>query len=500
MIRRFAGRFIWHLFFDFQDLSFSVTCAPFCLTQTCAIAPEFAQSTRVRIKQKESIMKRILKPYQLIFFSTLLVSCDSKKRSEADLSNRDTLATAYQEDLVLPAPHETESTVKYSKVVGWPENKTPLAREGFTVSKFVSGIKSPRNIYVADNGDIFVAFANTESKGIKKKVTDEVTGRDESQHTQNSLNQIHLFRDEDGDGTPEIQSTFLTNLNQPFGMLVLNGFFYVANTDGIWRYPYTFGDTVIKTKGEKILDLPAGGYNNHWTRNLLASRDGSSIYVAIGSASDHGEYGMDEERERANILEINPDGSGKRVFAGGLRNPVGMDLHPETNTLWTVVNERDELGDDLVPDYLVAVEDGTFYGWPYAYFGPNPDPRIKEDDQKPELVKATRVPDLAFDAHSSSMGLVFVDSDILGPDWGEGALVTQHGSWNRSSFTGYRVLFVPFRNGRISGPPRDFITGFIANEEESEVYGRPVAVAVTKTGSLLMTDDASDTIWKITSR
>ena len=444
-------------------------------------------------------MQNLTRTLTGILLTTLTISCGTKKASEGEQLSRDTVATAYQDELVLPEPHETESTVKYSKVIGWPDNKTPVAPEGFTVTKFSSGTKSPRNIYVADNGDIFVAFANTESKSIKKKVTDEFTGRDESQHTQKSLNEVHLFRDADADGTPEIHSKFLTDLNQPFGMLILNGYFYVANTDGIWRYPYTLGDTVLNEEGEKIQELPAGGYNNHWTRNLLASRDGSKIYVAIGSASDHGEYGMNEEKERANILEINPDGSGKRVLAAGLRNPVGMDLNPETNALWTVVNERDELGDDLVPDYLVAVEDGSFYGWPYAYFGSNPDPRIKEEDQKPELVAATRAPNLALDAHSSSMGLIFVDRGTLGPAWGEGALITQHGSWNRSSFSGYRVLFVPFRYGKIAGPPRDFITGFIANETENEVFGRPVATAITKTGSLLLTDDASDTIWRISA-
>lgn len=432
-----------------------------------------------------------------MFFGLLIISCGSKKESDAKASKRDTVSTAFQQDIVLPAPHETKSTVKYSKVIGWPANQTPVAPEGFTVSKFVNGIRSPRNIYIADNGDIFVSFANTESKGVKKKITDEVTGRDESQHTKNSLNQIHLFRDANGDGSPEIQSLFLSDLNQPFGMLVMNGFFYVANTDGLWRYRYSAGDTAIRSTGEKILDLPAGGYNNHWTRNIIASHDGSKIYIAIGSASDHGENGMAEEKERANILEVNPDGSGKRILAAGLRNPVGMAVHPKTKALWTVVNERDELGDNLVPDYLVAVEDGGFYGWPYAYFGNNPDPRIKTEDQKPELVSSTRVPDLALEAHSSSMGLVFTDANTLGQNFGEGALITQHGSWNRSSFSGYRVLFVPFDNGKIAGLPRDFITGFIANEDASEVYGRPVAIGITKTGDLLMTDDASDTIWFI---
>lgn len=442
-------------------------------------------------------MKGLTELSTCIFFAAAIMGCGPKKTSEADLSARDTITNTTQKEVVLPAPHETESTVKFSKVIGWPEDKTPRAPDGFTVTKFVSGIKSPRNIYIAESGDVFVAFANTESKGLKKKVSDEISGRDESQHTQQSLNEVHLFRDRDGDGTPDDHSTFLTNLNQPFGMLILGGYFYVANTDGVWRYPYTQGEMKAKGSGEKILALPAGGYNNHWTRNLLASADGSKIYVAIGSASDHGEHGIDEEHERANILEINPDGTGKRIFAGGLRNPVGIDLHPKTNALWAVVNERDELGDGLVPDYLVQVKDGAFYGWPYAYFGNNPDPRIEEKDQRPDLVAATQIPDLALEAHSASLGLVFVSESTLGTTWGEGALITQHGSWNRSSFSGYRILFVPFRDGKIAGTPRDFITGFIANEEESEVYGRPVAIAIANDGSLLLTDDASDTVWRI---
>jgi glucose/arabinose dehydrogenase len=427
----------------------------------------------------------------------VLQSCGSRSQSEGSATPDTVALPSYKAEIVLPPPNEKESTVKYSKVIGWPDNRTPQVTTGFQVRRFVSGIKSPRNIYVARNGDIFVAFANTESKEIKKKISDKVTGRDQSQHTSKSLNQIYLFRDSDGDGKPDMQERFLSDLNQPFGMLILGNYFYVANTDALWRYPYQEGDTKITAKGEKLLDLPAGGYNNHWTRNLLANKDGSKIFISIGSASDHGEQGMDVEVERANILEVNPDGSGKRIYAAGLRNPVGMDLHPETNALWTVVNERDELGDNLVPDYFTHVQEGGFYGWPYAYFGNNRDPRIKEEDQKPELVEKTIVPDLPLMSHSSSIGITFYDHDRLPEKFHNGAFVTQRGSWNRSKFSGYRVAFVPFQKGRIAGPPEDFVTGFIANEEESEVYGRPVCVGITKEGNLLLTDDGSDVIWFI---
>lgn len=406
---------------------------------------------------------------------------------------------AYKPVINLPPPNEKESKVNFSKVIGWPEGITPKAPDGLTVTKFAEGIKSPRNIYVATNGDIFVSLANTESKGIKK-VTDAITGRDESQHTKNSLNQIFLFRDSNGDGKPEIQKPYLTDLNQPFGILIQNGYFYVANTDAIWRYPYSEKETGITAQGEKIMDLPAGGYNNHWTRNLISNESETKIYITVGSASNHAEHGMKEELRRANILEINPDGSGERVFAAGLRNPVGIDWLPGTKQLWTVVNERDKLGDNLVPDYLTSVKDGGFYGWPFSYFGQNPDPRIKPEDQQPELVQSAIIPDLPLDSHSSSIGLVFYDRETLPEKYHHGAFVTQHGSWNRSELAGYRIAFVPFKNGKMAGPAEDFVTGFISDREKGEVYGRPVAVALTKEGNLLITDDASDTIWMVSKK
>jgi glucose/arabinose dehydrogenase len=426
----------------------------------------------------------------------LLTACGKKETQTQQTAIVDTIQTAdYKATVNLPPPDEKASNIKYSKVIGWSTDRSPSAPPGFSVSRFASGVKSPRNIYVASNGDIFVAFSNTETKGVVKKLKDEVSGRDESQHTKESLNQVWLFRDANGDGKPEVQSPYLTDLKQPFGILIMNGYFYVANTDGILRYPYNENETKLSSKGEMIVQLPAGGYNNHWTRNLIANHDQSKIYISVGSASNVAEHGFEEEKRRANILEINPDGSGERIYASGLRNPVGMDIVPGTNQLWTVVNERDKLGDNLVPDYLTKVVDGGFYGWPYSYFGQNPDPRIKLEDQKPDLVKSALIPDLPLDAHSSSMGLVFYDGKSLPEKYRGGAFIAQHGSWNRATFTGYRVAFVPFKNGKLAGPAEDFLTGFIADAEKGEVYGRPVAVAITKQGNLLITDDASDAIW-----
>lgn len=433
----------------------------------------------------------------LVVFITGCQSGSDKTRDTAEISTEDTMTdTGYKQVVNLPPPNEKESEVKFSKVIGWKEGVTPKVEGGLSITKFASGLKSPRNIYVAPNGDVFVALANTESKGLKK-VKDEISGKDDSQHTGKSLNQIYLLRDTNGDGTPEIQNTYLGGLNQPFGIVVLNNYFYVATTDGLWRYPYDEKAESMKGTGEKILELPAGGYNNHWTRNIITSKDGKKIYVSVGSASNNAEYGFTEEEWRACILEVNPDGTDKRIFADGLRNPVGMDINPVTGELWTVVNERDKLGDNLVPDYLTSVKEGGFYGWPYSYIGQHLDPRIKKEDQKPELVERAIIPDLLLDAHSSSLGLVFYDRENLPSNYKEGAFVTQHGSWNRSSFTGYKILFVPFNKGRIAGPPQDFITGFIADPEKSEVYGRPVATAITREGHLLITDDASDTIWLV---
>jgi glucose/arabinose dehydrogenase len=397
----------------------------------------------------------------------------------------------------LPPPFATPSAVNFSKLIAWPEGKTPEAPSGFTVSLYADGLDYPRWLYVLPNGDVLVSEARTEPDKLSG-VTDAeaLRGLTESGYLGKSANRITLLRDGDGDGTPEIRTTFLENLNQPFGMALVGNTLYVANTDAVLGFPYQAGQTEITAAGDKIVDLPAGGYNNHWTRNLVANADGSKLYVSVGSATNVDEEGLDAKvPERAAILEINPDGSGKRIFASGLRNPNGMDWAPGTNVLWTAVNERDGLGDDLVPDYITSVKEGAFYGWPYAYFGQNEDPR--HEGKRPDLVAKAEVPDYPVGAHTASLGLVFYDGAAFPEKYRGGAFIGQHGSWNRSEFAGYKVLFVPFVNGRPSGPAEDFLTGFIANEDAKEVYGRPCGVAVLPDGSLLVADDAGDRVWRV---
>jgi glucose/arabinose dehydrogenase len=429
----------------------------------------------------------------LVLSTAVLSGCARKKNESATPIPVEDSVQEHGQLVELPLP--SESHKNYCKVIGWPEGKTPVPPGGFVVTKFASGIKSPRWIYVAPNGDVFVALANTESKGLKQ-VVDAVEGKAKSQNTGKSANQILLFKN----GKGENPVMFLSGLNQPFGMLILNNYFYVANTDGLWRYPYKEGQASVSGKGEKILDLPTGMYNNHWTRNIIANQEGTKIYLTVGSGSNVAEHGIENETRRANILEINPDGSGERVYASGLRNPVGMDWAPGTKTLWTAVNERDELGDSLVPDYMTSVKDGGFYGWPYSYFGQNIDPRIKKEEQKPELVDRAITPDISLGSHTASLGLAFYDQDKFPERYKNGAFIGQHGSWNHSKLVGYKVVFVPFKNAEPSGQPEDFLIGFIADESKSEVYGRPVGVAVTKDGALLVADDASDTIWRVTVR
>jgi glucose/arabinose dehydrogenase len=402
------------------------------------------------------------------------------------------LAAAQPPAPTLPPPFATPSVTKHPKVLGWPAGKTPTAPPGFHVTLFADGFDSPRWLYVLPNGDVLVAEARTlppkdakpeMKKGLAESKT--VTG--------GSANRVTLLRDADRDGKPEVRETFLTGLNQPLGMALVGDQLYVANTDSVVRFPYAAGKTKLDGPGTPVLHLPIGGYNNHWTRNLVAKPDGSKLYVSVGSASNVGEKGMKEEALRANVLEVNPDGTGLRVFAAGLRNPVGMGWEPKTGVLWTAVNERDELGDDLVPDYVTSVRDGAFYGWPYAYFGPTEDPRRK--GERPDLVAKTVAPDLAVGAHTASLGLCFYAADRFPEKYRGGVFIGQRGSWNRSAFAGYRVAFVPFRDGRPAGPVEDFLTGFIASD--SEVYGRPVGVCVAADGALLVADDASNRIWRV---
>ncbi|RYX93897.1 sorbosone dehydrogenase family protein, partial [bacterium] len=380
----------------------------------------------------------------------------------------------------------------------WPAGKTPIAPAGFTVTKFADKFINPRNIYVAPNNDIFISEANTEVKGVLR-LGAEVLGVSKAERLDESANRITLLRDTNNDGTPDLRTTFLTGLNQPFGMLIIKNHFYVANTNGLWRYPYKEGDTAITQAGEKILDLPNAGLNIHWTRNLIANKDNSKIYISVGSGSNVAESGMEIEVRRANILEINPDGSGERIYASGIRNPVGIDWEPVTNTLWASVNERDGLGDDLVPDYLTSVKENGFYGWPYSYYG-KLEPRIKKEEQRLDLVEKAIIPEVPLGNHTASLGLAFYKGKSFPKEYHNGAFIGQHGSWNRSEITGYKVVFVPFKDGKPFGRPEDFLTGFIANVEKNEVYGRPVDTAVLSDGSLLVSDDTANTIWHVSKQ
>ncbi|ARK09174.1 PQQ-dependent sugar dehydrogenase [Fibrivirga algicola] len=431
-------------------------------------------------------------PSLLLAGSLLVAGCADKKKGEGQAAQVETAIGP----LDLPAPYASKSAVKFSKVIGWANGQMPTAPDGFVVTEYARDLINPRWVYVAQNGDVFVSESNTEKKGVKKAVAD-VNGQADSQRFDESANRVTLLRDTNGDGKPDQRSVFLTGLNQPFGMLVMGDFFYVANTDALLRFPYKAGTTKLTSKPDTILKLPAGGYNNHWTRNLLAGPDGKKIYISVGSGSNVGENGMENEVRRANILEINPDGSGERIYASGLRNPVGIDWQPGTNKLYAAVNERDELGDGLVPDYLTSVQEGGFYGWPYSYYGQIEDPR--RAGEKPDLVKKAIMPDVPLGAHTASLGLAFYDGKSFPNKYQNGAFIGQHGSWNRSELSGYKVVFVPFTNGK-PGKPEDFLTGFIAPNEGQDVHGRPVGTFTLPDGSLLVTDDSGNRIWRVAAK
>ncbi len=419
----------------------------------------------------------------LLSLSTV-IGCQAQKSPD-----RVTTATG---DILLPKPGETKSVMNFSKVLGWPEGMKPTAPEGFIVTKYSGSLKNPRWIYVLPNNDVLVAEVKKEDKGVMK-VGAKLVGKAHAESKSPNINHITLFRDTDNDGKPDLQVVFLENVNLPFGMALIGNDFYVAAQDAVWKYPYKTGETTITGAGVKICDLPAEG--RHWTKNLIASPDKKKIYIAVGSASNVAEDGMDKEVKRANILEINPDGSGLRVYAAGLRNPVGMDFYPGSNTLWTAVNERDELGDDLVPDYMTSVKPGGFYGWPDSYFGSHLDERIKEP--RMDLVREAIVPDVPLGAHTASLGLAFYKEKSFPERYKNGAFIGQHGSWNRSVPSGYQVVFVPFKDGKPTGQPEPFLTGFMVNSSKNEVYGRPVGVAVLADGSMLVADDAGDCVWRV---
>lgn len=388
-------------------------------------------------------------------------------------------------------------TVNIARAVGWKDGKMPVAAAGLQVGKFADGLKHPRWIYVLPNNDILVAESNgperpKDAKGIKgffMKLTMKNAGAGVE-----SAERITLLRDADGDGIAETRSTFLENLHSPFGMALVGHDFYVANTDAVMRHPYKGGETKITAAGTKLADLPAGPINHHWTKSLIASKDGSKLYVGVGSNSNVAENGMDKEENRAAVLEIDRATGASRVYASGLRNPVGSSWNPVTGQLWVSVNERDELGSDLVPDYMTSVKDGGFYGWPYSYYGAHVDPRVKP--QRPEMVAKAIVPDYALGAHTASLGLVFYDANLFPAHYHKGAFIGQHGSWNRKPRSGYKVVFVPFEQGKPAGMPEDVLTGFL--DADGNAQGRPVGVQVDQKGALLVADDVGNAIWRVT--
>ena len=421
-------------------------------------------------------------------------SCNNAEtKKEENKDKGDTVATA-TEKLNLPAPYATKSAAVFCDVIGWPQDKTPTVPAGFTVAAYSKDFVNPRNVYQAPNGDVFVVEANTEAKGITKAEV-LITGKGKSQRLGTSANRITLLRDTNKDGIPDQRSVYLAGLNQPYGVLVMGNNFYVANTDGVWKYPYNAADSIMKGPGKKIVDLPAGGYNNHWTRNIIANKDNSKIFIAVGSGSNVSEHGMENEIRRADVLEVNPDGSGEIIYASGLRNPAGITLQPATGSLYAVVNERDELGDELVPDYFTSVKKGGFYGWPYSYYGQHEDPRMK-DKQRPDMVQKAIVPDVPLGSHVAALGVHFYSGAMFPAKYKNGVFIGEHGSWNRSALSGYKIVFVPFDDGT-PGKPEDFMTGFIADEKNRKVYGRPVNVTVLQDGSLLVADDSGNIVWRV---
>jgi len=398
----------------------------------------------------------------------------------------------------LPAPHHTLlPTMHVATARGWPAGAKPSPAAGLAVQAFANDLDHPRWLYVLPNGDVLVAETNAppkpdDRKGVKGWVMKKVMARAGAGTP--SANRITLLRDSDGDGIAEMKTIFLQGLHSPFGMALVDNDLYVANSDAVMRFPYRTGETQITEPGKKVADLPAGPINHHWTKNIIASRDGKHLFVTVGSNSNVAERGMSVEENRAAILEIDPASGASRVFASGLRNPNGMDWQPQSGVLWTAVNERDEIGSDLVPDYMTSVKDGAFYGWPYSYYGQHVDERVKPP--RPDLVAKAIAPDYALGPHTASLGLAFYGGKLLPAHYANGAFVGQHGSWNRKPPSGYRVIFVPFAGGEPAGPAEEVLTGFL--NSDGEAYGRPVGVAVDQGGALLVADDVGNKIWRLT--
>ena len=397
----------------------------------------------------------------------------------------------------LPPPRATLlPTVNIAPARGWADGAMPRSPAGTHVNAFARGLEHPRWLFVLPNGDVLVAETNAparpdNARGIKGWIMGLAMKR--AGAAVPSANRITLLRDTDGDGVADLRSVLLEGLNSPFGMALVGDALYIADTDAVLRFPYQTGDTRITAPGVQVVALPAGSINHHWTKNIIASPDGSKLYVSVGSNSNVGERGLEAEAERAAIWEVDLANGAHRVFASGLRNPNGMAWDPINAALWTVVNERDELGSDLVPDYLTSVRDGAFYGWPFSYYGAHVDQRVTP--QQPEKVARAIAPDYALGAHTASLGLAWSGGTTLPAAFASGMFIGQHGSWNRRPPSGYKVVFVPFGAGRPMGTPLDVLTGFLS--DNGDAFGRPVGVAVDKAGALLVADDVGNVVWRV---
>ena len=436
------------------------------------------------------IMRSHFFPIYLLGAASLAAACGSPAR----------LPVSAETGVHPVIPRPRESVIPVINVVtakSWPDDATPVAGEGLTVRAFARGLDHPRWLYVLPNGDVLVAETNApkrpdDNKGIKGFFFRVFLAKGGGAAP--SADRIVLLRDTDGDGVADTRAVFLSGLYSPFGMTLVGDALYVANSDAIVRFPYTAGVTNIVAPGVKLVDLPAGRINHHWTKNVIATPDGTKLYASVGSNSNAMENGYLREQNRAAIWEIDRATGEHRVFASGLRNPVGLAWEPESHALWVAVNERDELGSDLVPDYITSVRDGGFYGWPFSYYGRHIDYRI--EPQHPELIERAIVPDYALGPHTASLGLTWSGAKALPPRFNGGMFVGQHGSWNRKPWSGYKVIFVPFANGEPSGQPIDVLTGFLKGN--GEAMGRPVGVAIDKEGALLVADDVGNTVWRVT--
>ena len=432
----------------------------------------------------------------------LIVGVAVAALSACGQSQSQTGPVGYGPNPALPEPRKSLiPTVKVSDVVGWPSGVTPTAPAGFRVQPFATGLDHPRWLLVLPNGDVLVAESAAPPKaeptpglrGFFEKMLMKKAGA-----VTPSANRITLLRDANRDGVAELKTPFLTNLYSPFGMALVGDTLYVANADAIVAFPYKAGETQITAAPRKVTDLPGGPINHHWTKNIIASKDGSKLYATVGSNSNVGENGMQNEVDRAAILEVDLATGAKRVFASGLRNPVGLDWNPANGELWTAVNERDELGNDLVPDYMTSVRENGFYGWPYSYFGRHVDKRVRDSDRRPDLVERAIVPDYALGAHTASLGLTFYEGTSFPARYKDGVFVGQHGSWNRKPQAGYKVIFVPFAGGKPAGPVEDFLTEFL--DKDGKAQGRPVGVTVDTSGALLVADDVGNAVWRVSAK